>query len=134
VYNLEVMRSSKQKPVPVQPPLAWHMQDSGTAQILPFNFVVILIETRFVQSILKAVNGSSDIIEETFLYLPGVSGGKEVAESLGVDYFALPVKLGKAGAEKVFPVGATSSHENDLIKIAIEELKGNIKKGLDFMT
>lgn len=133
VYNSEVMRSLKQKLVQVQLLLAWHMQDSGTSPILRFHVVIILTEIRFVQSILKAVNGASDIVEETFLYLPGISGGKEITESLGVDYFALPVKFGKAGAQKVFPVGSTSSHEDDLIKIAIEELKGNIKKGIDFM-
>lgn len=49
---------------------------------------------RFVDSILKAVSGTAGIVENTFVYLPGVEGGEAVKKITGVDYFALPVELG----------------------------------------
>jgi malate dehydrogenase len=81
---------------------------------------------------LKAVSGESGIIEETYLYLPGIPGGKEVAEELGVDYFAVPVEFGPQGAKRVYPIGPISDYEKELLTIAVEELKGNVKKGIDF--
>ena len=49
---------------------------------------------RFAESILKAQRGDKDIIEPTFVYLPGVSGGEAIAKETGCDYFSVPVKLG----------------------------------------
>lgn len=49
---------------------------------------------RFAESILKAQRGDKDIIEPTFVYLPGVSGGQAIADETGCDYFSVPVKLG----------------------------------------
>jgi malate dehydrogenase len=88
---------------------------------------------RFVNSILKALSGEKGITEETYLYLPGVPGGKEVAAELGVDYFAVPVELGPEGAVKAYPIGKLSAHEAGLLKIAVEELKGNVGKGVQFI-
>ena len=79
---------------------------------------------RFVTSILKAINGEKGIIEEAYLYLPGILGGKEIATELGVDYFAVPVEFGKEGAIKAYPIGSLSAHEEGLLKAAVEELKG----------
>ncbi|KAH7409637.1 lactate/malate dehydrogenase [Cadophora sp. MPI-SDFR-AT-0126] len=87
---------------------------------------------RFVQSILTAVNGESGIKEETYLYLPGILGGKEIAAELGVDYFAVTVEFGSEGAKKAFPLGTLSDHEKGLLKIAVEELKANVSKGIAF--
>lgn len=86
-----------------------------------------------MNSILKAINGEKGIIEETYLYLPGVPGGKEVAAELGVDYFAVPVELGMEGAVKAYPIGKLSAHETGLLKTAVEELKGNVSKGVQFV-
>jgi malate dehydrogenase len=87
---------------------------------------------RFVKSILKAVSGESGIVEETYLYLPGIPGGKEIAAELGVDYFAVPVEFGPQGAKKAYPIGPISDYEKKLLAIAVEELRGNVKKGIDF--
>ena len=87
---------------------------------------------RFVKSILRAVSGESGIIEETYLYLPGIAGGKEIAEKLGVDYFAVPVEFGPYGAQKAYPIGPMSDYEKKLLVVAAEELKGNVTKGVEF--
>lgn len=68
------------------------------------------------------------------MYLPGIPGGTEIATELGVDYFAVPVELGRTGAIKAHPVGALSDYETNLLKIAVEELKGNVSKGVNFAT
>ena len=78
------------------------------------------------------MSGESKVIEETYLYLPGVPGGKEIAAELGVDYFAVPVEFGRAGAVKAYPLGRLSNYETKLLKIAVEELKGNVSKGVSF--
>lgn len=85
-----------------------------------------------MSSILKALGGESRVVEETYLYLPGVPGGKEIATELGVDYFAVPVEFGRAGAVKAYPLGPLSDCETKLLKIALKELKGNVSKGVSF--
>ncbi|PVH87197.1 malate dehydrogenase [Cadophora sp. DSE1049] len=89
---------------------------------------------RFISALLKAKGGESAVIEETYLYLPGIPGGKEIAAELGVDYFAVPVEFGPAGAVKAYQIGALSDYEKKMLKIAAEELKGNISKGVTFAT
>ncbi|PYI20036.1 malate dehydrogenase [Aspergillus violaceofuscus CBS 115571] len=87
---------------------------------------------RFIQAILKAKNGES-VTEEAYVYLPGIPGGKEIAAELGVDYFAVKVKLGKTGAAKALPIGSISDNETKLLGVAIDELKKNIATALTFM-
>lgn len=66
------------------------------------------------------------------MYLPGVPGGKEIAAELGVDYFAVPVEFGAEGAKKAYPIGVLSAYEKEKLAIVVEELKGNVKKGIEF--
>jgi malate dehydrogenase len=82
--------------------------------------------------ILKALSGESKVTEEAYLYLPGVPGGKEIAKELGVDYFAVPVEFGSAGVVKACPLGLLSDYEAKLLQTAVEELKGNVSKGVSF--
>lgn len=49
---------------------------------------------RFAESVIKALKGEKGIVENTFVYLPGVTGGDEIAKQTGVDYFSAPVELG----------------------------------------
>lgn len=49
---------------------------------------------RFAESVIKAVQGTKGIVEPTFVYLPGVSGGDAIAKATGVDFFSVPVELG----------------------------------------
>ncbi|KAF4815089.1 malate dehydrogenase [Colletotrichum siamense] len=87
---------------------------------------------RFAQAIIKAAQGQTGIVEPAYVYLPGVPGGDAVSKELGVEYFAVPVSFGANGAETAHPIGSLSDYETKLLKIAVDELKGNVKKGEDF--
>ncbi|KAI8264396.1 malate dehydrogenase [Colletotrichum sp. SAR 10_77] len=87
---------------------------------------------RFAQAIIKAAQGQTGIVEPAYVYLPGVPGGDAVSRELGVEYFAVPVSFGANGAETAHPIGSLSDYETKLLKIAVDELKGNVKKGEDF--
>lgn len=45
----------------------------------------------------------------------------------------MPVKFGKKGAEEAYPVGTLSGYEKQGLAKAVEELRGNVKKGEDFV-
>jgi malate dehydrogenase len=87
---------------------------------------------RFVKAILEAKNGHV-VTEEAYVYLPGISGGKEIATELGVDFFAVKIELGKTGAVKALPIGKISDNETKLLHVAIDDLKKDIATGLAFM-
>jgi len=49
---------------------------------------------RFAEMLIRALNGQSGIVEPTFVYLPGVEGGAEIAKITGCEFFSVPVELG----------------------------------------
>ena len=49
---------------------------------------------RFAEKVIKAAKGEKGIVEPTYVYLPGVEGGAEIAKATGVEYFSVPVELG----------------------------------------
>lgn len=89
---------------------------------------------RFAEKVMKAAKGESGIIEPTFMYLPGVPGGDEIAKATGCEYFSVPVELGKEGALKATNiVKDANDYEKKLLEKCYEGLKGNISKGIDFV-
>lgn len=54
----------------------------------------MLICIRFAESVIRASKGQSDIVEPTFIYLPGVAGGDEIVKATGVEFFSTLVALG----------------------------------------
>lgn len=48
----------------------------------------------FAEKLIKAVKGEKNIVEPTYVYLPGVPGGEAIAKETGVDYFSVPAELG----------------------------------------
>lgn len=46
------------------------------------------------ENICKALRGEKDVVECAYVYLPGIEGGKEVANAVGTDYFAVPIEFG----------------------------------------
>merc|ERR1712029_55699 len=89
---------------------------------------------RFAEKVMKAAKGESGIVEPTFVYLPGVAGGDEVTKATGLEYFSVPVELGKDGAQKaVNIVKDANDYEKKLLQKCYDGLKGNISKGIEFV-
>ncbi|KOS16673.1 Malate dehydrogenase [Escovopsis weberi] len=89
---------------------------------------------RFAEKVLRALKGEKGIVEPSYVYLPGVPGGAEIAKEVGVEYFSVPVELGPNGVEKAInPLLEITDKEKELLKKAIEELKGNVEKGVKFV-
>ena len=51
-------------------------------------------EQSFAEKLIKASKGEKGIVEPTFVYLPGVSGGDAIAKETGLEYFSIPIELG----------------------------------------
>ena len=60
----------------------------GTTPVLTFTH-------RFAEKVLKAAKGAKGLVEPSYVYLPGVAGGKEIQEKVGgVEFFSVPIELG----------------------------------------
>jgi malate dehydrogenase len=79
---------------------------------------------RFVNSLLKAQLTSEPVVECTYVK-------SDAAE--GLEYFSTMVELGPDGVKKIHPLPKMSEHEKGLYAAAVPELKGNIKKGVEFV-
>lgn len=89
---------------------------------------------RFAEKLLQAIKGGSGIVEPTFVYLPGVEGGAEIAKLTGCEFFSVPVELGPQGAHKAINVVARANeYEKKLLEACYTGLKGNITKGVEFV-
>jgi malate dehydrogenase len=91
---------------------------------------------RFASAVLEAASGKgSSQPEYAYVDLSSESGGKEVASSIGASptYFSVPVTLGPNGVEKIHGLGKVNEYEQGLIKKAVEDLDGNISKGVSFV-
>ncbi|KAF3769667.1 malate dehydrogenase [Cryphonectria parasitica EP155] len=88
---------------------------------------------RFAEKLLKAIAGTKSLVEPSYVYLPGVPGGEEIAKKTGCDFFSVPIELGPNGAEKAVDIlGDITDKEKTLLEAATKGLKGNIEKGVSF--
>ncbi|KKA27155.1 hypothetical protein TD95_000371 [Thielaviopsis punctulata] len=88
---------------------------------------------RFAEKVLRAAAGEKGLVEPSFVYLPGIPGGAEIAKKTGCDYFSAPVELGPNGAEKVLdPLDGLTDKEKTLVEACLTGLKGNVEKGIVF--
>merc|ERR1711963_69305 len=78
---------------------------------------------RFTDSLIKGMNGQEGVVECAYIQ-------SDVTEA---KYFATPVVLGPNGVEKNLGLGTLTAYEQDLLKAAIPELNGSIKKGEKFV-
>ena len=69
---------------------------------------------RFANSLIRALNGESGVVEPTFVKSP-------LYASEGVDWFASNVELGTEGVKKINPVGQLSTEEEELLKACLPE-------------
>ncbi|KAI9689598.1 MAG: hypothetical protein M1822_010250 [Bathelium mastoideum] len=89
---------------------------------------------RFTEKLVRGIKGEANVVEPSFVYLPGVPGGDAVAKETGVEYFSVPVTLGPNGVEKVENiVPQANEYEKKLLQAAYTGLKGNIEKGIEFV-
>ncbi|KAG0046725.1 hypothetical protein BGZ83_008095 [Gryganskiella cystojenkinii] len=90
---------------------------------------------RFTNSLLEAsVRGRRGLVESTYVHLPGNPGAEWNIQATGLDYLAQDVELGPEGVAQVKALPDLSAYEKSLVEIAIGELKGNIIKGVGFVT
>ena len=81
---------------------------------------------RFAESLLKAAQGQSGVVEPTFVDSP-------LYKDQGVEFFASKVELGPEGVKEIHPVGKISDHEQTLLDACLADLKKNIEKGVAFV-
>jgi NAD-dependent malate dehydrogenase len=79
---------------------------------------------RFTNSIIRALHGEKGVIECAFVQVEGMD----------VEYFGLPIELGKEGIAKIHPIPKLNELEQAQLKELIPILKGNIEKGVQFGT
>jgi len=79
---------------------------------------------RFTNSLVRALQGEKGIVECAYVQVEGME----------VDFFALPVELGKEGIVKIHPIPKLNDVEQSALKELIPQLKGNIEKGVQFGT
>jgi len=77
---------------------------------------------RFTHSLIRALQGETGIVECAYVQVEGME----------VDYFGLPIELGKEGIAKIHPIPKLSDFEQASLKEIIPQLKGNIEKGVQF--
>jgi malate dehydrogenase len=65
----------------------------------------LLTRRSFAEKVIKAVNGEKGIVEPSFVYLPGVSGGDAIAKATGCDFFSVPIELGVSSSTLLFRQG-----------------------------
>lgn len=79
--------------------------------------------TKFVNSVLDALNGKQGVTECAFVQ----------SDVCGTGYFAQPVELGPNGVKNALGYGKLSAYEETKLQELIPELKKNIKKGEEFV-
>ena len=67
---------------------------------------------RFAESLLKAAQGQTGVIEPTFVDSP-------LYKDQGVEFFASNVELGPDGVQKINPVGKLTQHEEQLLQACL---------------
>merc|ERR1711971_1533106 len=108
--------------------LTERIQDAGTEVVKAKDgagsatLSIAYAAARFTDSLIKGMNGQEGVIECAYVQ-------SDVTEA---KYFATPLVLGPTGVEKNLGLGTLTAFEQDLLKAAIPELNGSIKKEEQF--
>ncbi|KAI8877750.1 malate dehydrogenase, NAD-dependent [Backusella circina FSU 941] len=91
---------------------------------------------RFTLNLVESVFNGVSRIECAYINLSAdPEGAKQVHRLTGeLDYFSVPVEFGREGIQRILPIGKLSKFEYKLLTAAVPELKGNISKGVSFIT
>jgi malate dehydrogenase len=93
---------------------------------------------RLAEKLMKSVHGDVESVKygSSFIYLDErIPGAKLAKEKLRVEYVSLPVVIGASGIEKIEVeiLEKINEHEEELLEVAIDQLKNNITKGVSFI-
>lgn len=82
---------------------------------------------RFAESLLRLLVGlpaEGGIPDPAFVYLPGLEGGKEVQNKVGVEFFAVPVVFGRGGRVRgvLNVLDGITPEEKKLVEVAVKGL------------
>ncbi|KAJ2238321.1 hypothetical protein H4R99_000244 [Coemansia sp. RSA 1722] len=91
---------------------------------------------RFADSLIRAMSGET-VVEPTFIALAADPEGAKQIRDLGagdLDFFAVPVELGKEGVRRIVPLPAENitEFERNAISVAAGALSTNISTGVNF--
>lgn len=78
---------------------------------------------KFANSCLHGLKGEAGVVECAYV-------DSQVTE---LPFFATKVRLGRAGAEEIFPLGPLNEYERIGLEKAKKELAGSIQKGVEFI-
>jgi len=77
---------------------------------------------RFTHSLVRALHGETGIVECTYVQVEGMD----------VEFFGVPVELGKEGVHNILPLPMMDAFEQAQMKEMMPILKSNIEKGVEF--
>jgi len=92
---------------------------------------------RFVESLLRA-RTTDNVVESAYVYIgddSGIAGADAIRAKVGsgCSFLAVDVALTKDGATRALPIEGLTEYEEGLLKNAVQELKGSIAKGVEFV-
>lgn len=96
---------------------------------------------RFAEYVINSLSGrpKNEVVPDSaYIYLPGISGGKEfsTAHLQGVDFFSVPVYLSNGEISSFidpFKSLRVTDEEKKLVDVALKGLKGSIDQGVKFV-
>lgn len=97
---------------------------------------------RFAEYVISSVTGgaspSGKVPDSSYIYLPGVPGGKEFSEKYlgGVEFFSVPVILSQGQIRSFinpFEQLTVTPEEKKLVDVALKGLQSSIKQGTEFV-
>lgn len=96
---------------------------------------------RFAEYVIDSLSGrlkNEPVPDSAYIYLPGISGGKEFSNAhlQGVDFFSVPVFLSNGEINSFidpFKSLTVTNDEKKLIEVALKGLKGSIDQGVQFV-
>ena len=77
----------------------------------PRSYLLTVPVTRLAERACRALKGEKGLRECSYVYLPGIEGGKEIAETIGLDFFSVPVELGVSEAKT--PLSLANANAQD---------------------
>ncbi|RHZ67030.1 hypothetical protein Glove_303g64 [Diversispora epigaea] len=108
-------------------------KDGSGSATLSMAHAAARFATRILDASIKKVPG---IIECCYVNLDADKecGVKIRNTTENLEYFSVNVELGPEGISKIYPIENLSGYEEKLLKEAIPELRGNINKGISFIS